>query len=103
MRSSFALFVLLNKRNWKGRFWLKRHHWGKRKVPVRNVIAMTGYKPKETFNHVAIKSHTELVSYISYFNPVFNEEEVSEISAYLERLYSDNLYSQIDPLAGHEL
>jgi hypothetical protein len=90
-RSSYALFVLLNGKPRRGNFWLKRHHWGKRKVPIRNVIAVTGYKPNETFNHVAIKADTELVNYISYFNPVFSKEEVNEISAYLERLYSDNL------------
>jgi len=88
-RSGYALFILLNGKSRKGNFWLKRHHWGKRKVPVRNVIAMTGHKPKQTFNHVAIKAHTELANYITYFEPVFSQEEVQEISAYLERLHFD--------------
>lgn len=37
-RASYALFVFLNSDVSLG---LKRHHWGNRKIPLRNVVVMT--------------------------------------------------------------
>lgn len=88
-RSGYALFVLLNGDRKKRSFWLKKHPWGKKKIPIRNVIAMAGHKPKEQFKYATIKQVDELVDYINYFEPIFDEKETNEISQHLERMNFD--------------
>jgi hypothetical protein len=73
----------------KNYFRLKRHPWGDKKVPIRSIIAMAGHKPKEQFKYVQIKEVNELNSYISYFEPIFDEKETNEISQHLERMNFD--------------
>lgn len=82
-RSSYALFVVLNKNREGAHFNLKTHHWGTKQIPVRNVVVMINEKPKEKFQHVAIKCLNELTSYVNYFEPIFTEEEVKSISVHL--------------------
>lgn len=78
-RTNYALFVVLNKVNLK----LKKHHWGKRKIPVKSIIVMINEKPREDYKYVRVKSLKELIGYISYFEPVFTEKEVERIVKYL--------------------
>ncbi len=85
-RTSYALFVILNSNKSVGKRILKQHHWGRKELPVRNVIAMINHKPKGKFNHVAIKNLKELNSYINYFEPIFDESEVRSITEHLGRL-----------------
>ena len=49
-RTSFALFYLLN--NEKSNYYLRldRHHWGDKKIPIKNLIVLTNIKPKEDFH-----------------------------------------------------
>lgn len=83
-RTSYALFVILNTRSGSPNFALKKHHWGTKQVPVRNLVVMINHKPKEKFNFVAVKSLHELNRYISYFDPVLDDEDVFRIAEYLE-------------------
>ena len=83
LRTSYALFVLLNSEKKFSQISLERHHWGSKKIPIRNIIVMTNEKPKEEFKHVKILSHNELNNYIQYFDPFFNEAEVKNIFDYL--------------------
>jgi len=62
---------------------LTRHHWGSKKIPIRNIIIMTNEKPKEEFKHVKILSLNELNGYIKYFDEFFSESEVENIFNYL--------------------
>lgn len=87
-RTNYALFILLNSYESVGSEILKQHHWGKRELPIKNVIAMINNKPKGKFKHVAIKKLSELNRYISYFEPIFNDSEIKKISALLRRLNS---------------
>jgi hypothetical protein len=88
-RTSYALFVMLNSNNKKSGVKLKRHHWGDKKIPIRNLIVMINSKPKEKFKYVVVKSLKELNSYVTYFEPIFDDSEVMRISEYLERFKPD--------------
>jgi hypothetical protein len=80
LRTSYALFVLLNS---ESNISLARHHWGSKKIPIRNIIVMTNEKPKEEFKHVKILSLNELNRYIKYFDDIFGEAEVENIFNFL--------------------
>jgi len=82
MRSSYALFVLLNSQS-RHNINLEDHHWGSKQIPVRNMIVMTSAKPKEEFKHVKVVSLRELNGYVTYFDPIFNSAEIESICDYL--------------------
>ncbi|MET0012040.1 MAG: nuclease-related domain-containing protein [Sedimenticola sp.] len=79
-RTSYALFVLLNSESNLG---IARHHWGRKKIPIRNIIVMTNKAPKEEFKHVKVLSLNELNGYIKYFDDIFSESEAKNIFNYL--------------------
>jgi hypothetical protein len=85
LRTSFALFVLLNSASSKYGLRLKKHHWGSKKVPIRNVIVMTNEKPKEEFKHVKVLALRELLGYINYFDQTLDPEDVQRIFEYLKQ------------------
>lgn len=80
LRTSYALFVLLNS---ESKIGLARHHWGSKKIPIRNIIVMTNEKPKEEFKLVKVLSLNELNGYIKYFDGIFSEAETENIFNYL--------------------
>ena len=79
-RASYALFVLLNSDSNIG---LTRHHWGSKKIPIRNIVVMTNKAPKEEFKHVKVLSLNELNGYIKYFDEIFSASEAKNIFNYL--------------------
>lgn len=79
-RTSYALFVLLNSQS---NVNLTRHHWGSKKIPIRNIIVMTNQKPKEEFKHVKVLALKELNGYIQYFDQMFDEADTESIFKYL--------------------
>jgi len=85
LRTSFALFVLLNSDSRMNDLRLERHHWGDKKISIRNVIVMINQKPRQDFKHVKVVSLNELIGYIRYFDPIFDVEEVKSIVEYLRR------------------
>lgn len=82
-RTSFALFLLLNNELKGHRLYLDSHHWGEKKISIKNLIVFTNSKPEIEFNYVKILSVNELLRYIRYFKPVFSKEEVRGISDFL--------------------
>jgi len=82
MRSSYALFVLLNSQS-RHNIDLESHHWGSKQIPVKNLIVMTNVKPKEEFKHVKVLSLKNLNRYVTYFDPIFNSTEIESICDYL--------------------
>jgi hypothetical protein len=86
MRTSYALFVILNSNRKKIGINFSRHHWGDKQLPVRNVVVMINQKPKEKFKFVQIKTLNELNKYITYFDPIFNDSEVSNICEQLKMI-----------------
>lgn len=84
-RASFALFVLLNSDSRHKRLALPRHHWGDRKVPIKNVVVMINHKPRAEFKHVKVLLLDQLIGYVQYFDQVFSQQEVESIFKSLTR------------------
>lgn len=82
-RASFALFVLLNNEKYGIQSDLDRHHWGDKKVSVKNLIVLVNSKPKEEFQYVKVLGLNELLSYISYFKRTYSDAEVQRIAEFL--------------------
>lgn len=53
-RTSFVLFKLLNNEMSNYHLHLDKHHWGDKKISIRNLIVLTNIKPKEEFQYVKI-------------------------------------------------
>lgn len=87
-RSGFALFKILNNRRSLIHRTFRKHPWGNRKIPVKNLIVMTNSKPMEEFQFVKILGLYELINYIKYFNPIFSNDETNQISNYLLKINS---------------
>lgn len=83
LRTSYVLFVLLNSEPGFNSISLARHHWGSKKIPIRNIIVMINEKPKEEFKHVKVLSLNELNGYIKYFDKIFSDAEVENIFNHL--------------------
>lgn len=76
-RTSFALFKILSSKK------IKKHRWGERKIPIKNIVTFINNKPKEEFQYVKILGLHELLKYITYFPSCLSKEEVGEISSFL--------------------
>ncbi|MGB5318381.1 nuclease-related domain-containing protein, partial [Eudoraea sp.] len=85
-RSSFAMFVILNHSKHGASRILGRHHWGEKKLPIWNIVAMINNKPKGKFKYAAIKTLKELNGYINSFEPIFDAAEVKTIANYLNQI-----------------
>lgn len=85
-RTNFVLFKLLTGDIANKSMKLNQHHWGDRKIPIRNLIVLTNSKINEEFQHAKILTVSELLSYVSYFKPMFTTEETQSISNYLLNL-----------------
>jgi hypothetical protein len=90
-RTNFALFKLLNGEMANSSLHLKHHHWGERKIPIRNLIALINLKPKEEFQYVKILTLNELLGYVKYFKPIFSSMETREIANYLLNLMAKSI------------
>ena len=90
-RTSFALFNILTGDISKCRINLKRHHWGDRKILIKNVIVMTNSKPNEEFQYVKVLTVNELLNYVKYFKPIFTSSETEAIASYLLKLSDTKL------------
>ena len=82
-RTNYALFTILNSDSSSVKYALKKHHWGSKQLPVKSVVVLINHKPEQKFRFVAIKRLDDLNDYINYFNPIFDESEVSSISKLL--------------------
>ena len=82
-RSSYALFRLLNSDRASARLGMDNHHWGNRKMNIRNLIVLMQDKPKEEFQHVKVLTLAELIPYIRFFQPSLMPMETRRVSEYL--------------------
>lgn len=85
-RTNFVLFKLLNNEISNLNLSLGKHHWGEKKISIKNLIVLTNTRPKEEFQYVKILTVNELLSYINYFNPVFSIEETRLVAEFLLKL-----------------
>ena len=89
-RASFVLFKLLNNEMSNHNLSLDKHHWGDKKIPIRNLIVLTNTKPREEFQYVKILTLNELLGYINYFKPVFSSFETQRIADFLLKINDYN-------------
>ena len=88
-RTNFALYKMLSGEI-PGLLNLNQHHWGERKIPIKNLIVLTNHKPNEEFQYVKILTLSELLSYIKYFKPSFSSMETQVIAKYLLNLTNNH-------------
>jgi hypothetical protein len=82
-RTNFALYKMLKGEISNDRLALNKHHWGDRKIPIRNLIVLINHKPIEEFEHVKILTLNNLLGYVNYFKPSFRIGETQMITSYL--------------------
>ncbi len=85
-RTSFVLFKLLNNEMSNSYLGLNGHHWGDKKIAIRNLIVLTNSKPKEEFQFVKVLTLNELPGYINYFKPIFSNSETQKIAEFLAEI-----------------
>ena len=85
-RTSFVLFYLLNNKMSNYYLRLNRHHWGDKKIPIKNLIVLTNKKPQEEFQYVKILTINELLGYVNYFKPIFSDTETKRIADMILRI-----------------
>lgn len=85
-RTSFALFYLLNNEMSNYHLRLDGHHWGEKKIPIKNLIVFTNTKPKEEFQYVKILTINDILSYVNYFKPIFSYVETKRIAEMILRI-----------------
>ncbi|MBI3718701.1 MAG: NERD domain-containing protein [Sphingobacteriales bacterium] len=89
-RANFVLYKLLNSEMSNYRLHLDRHHWGDKKISIRNLIVLMNTKPKEEFQHVKILTLNELLGYVNYFKPIFSNTETQRIAEFLVNANKQN-------------
>jgi len=87
-RNGYALFVTINSET---NLNLVEHHWGSKKVPIRNIIVMTNSAPREEFKYVKVLHLDNLNGYVKYFDPIFIESEVQNIFNHLNSGLNQNI------------
>lgn len=85
-KASFVLFKLLNNEMSNYHLRLDRHHWGDKKISIRNLIVLTNTKPKEEFQYVKVLTINELLGYINFFKPIFSNSETQRIADFILRI-----------------
>ncbi len=83
LRTNFALYNLLDNEINKINKNFAQHYWGRKKVPIKNIVVFTNTKPIEEFQFVKILTLDELLPYIKYFNASFLVEETEMIADFL--------------------
>ncbi len=85
-RTSFVLFKLLNNEMSNYHLHLDKHHWGDKKISIRNLIVLINTKPKEEFQYVKVLTLNELLGYVNYFKPTFSSIETQRIADFLLKI-----------------
>ncbi len=86
-RTNFALYKILTS---NPDLNLAKHHWGERKIPIRNLIVIINHKPNVEFEHVKIVTLRELLGYVEFFKPSLSDQETQKIADYIIKLSTRN-------------
>lgn len=90
-RSSFALFVTIHNAIENKIIKLKNHHWGVKKIPIKNILLLVGEKPKGEFQFVKLLTLNEIIGYIKYFEPVLDDTDVKILTNYINRIVDNKI------------
>lgn len=93
-RSSYVLFMLLNNEMNANYLHLVKHHWGNKKISIKNLIVLTNTKPKEAFQYVKVLTVDELVRYVTHFEPIHSPTETQHIAEYLLRINEKTIHAK---------
>ncbi len=78
-RANYAVYSILNEAQ-----LLNSHHWGEKRVPLRNIIVLINNKPRDKFKYVAVKKLSELNRYLQSFDEVLTDNEVKKVVTFLK-------------------
>jgi len=90
-RTNFAFYKILTNNIARKRVKLNQHHWGDKKIPVKNLIVLTNSKPNEEFQYVKVLTVNELLDYIRKFKPIFSLEETESLASYLLKINNQKI------------
>lgn len=77
-----AIFREFNRAVENGRIGIRKHHWGDRKIRVRNVVSMADAMPDIEFQYVKILPTDQLKGYVSWFDSEFSKDEVEVMASW---------------------
>lgn len=84
-RTNYALNTLL--RNQVGHaIQLHSHHWGEKRIPIKNTIVLINERPQQEFRGAYILRLNELLKFINRFEPCLSSSEVNSIVSYLRKV-----------------
>lgn len=78
-RSSYAIFLLLNKLVNTSELDSFNNHWGAQKISPKNIILMMNHKPSQEFQYVRVLTLPEVNRYILTGERVFSNEQVNQL------------------------
>lgn len=99
-RANYALFKMISDGISNSTLRLNKHHWGDRKIPIRNLIVLINKRPAEEFQFVKILTLSELISYVEYFQPIFSIQDVQSIADYFIR--RSNNINPVNQISVHD-
>jgi len=82
-RANFALFVMLHAGTSGGSHIFRKHPWGNKKIPIRNLVVFTNHKPTEQFDFVSILALKDLRNHIQRYKPYFSDVETRAMAGHL--------------------
>jgi len=82
-RTSYALFLLLNRPINQGLFNNFNNHWGSKRISVHSIILMVNKTPNQQFQYVKVLSLGNVCKYINYSRQELDGNEVTEVANYL--------------------
>jgi hypothetical protein len=85
-RANYGLYKILNNAILNNQLRLNKHHWGDRKIPIKNLIVLINHKPIEQFQYVQILTINELVNFVNHHELRFSIQEMQNIANYLLNL-----------------
>jgi hypothetical protein len=86
-RTNYALYKILSRYSKSN---LDKHHWGERKITIRNLIVIINRKPNEEFDNVKILILNELLGYIEFFKPSLSNTETQNLADFLNKIGTKN-------------
>jgi hypothetical protein len=81
---------LLNNESSTNKLRLNKHHWGSKKISIKNLIVLINTKPIEEFQYVKVLTLNELINYLNFFKPIYTSEETSNIAKKILQLNGIN-------------
>jgi hypothetical protein len=84
-RANYALFTIINSAILNRYIRVKNHHWGDKKISVRNILLMVSAKPKEEFQFVKILSLSQITGYLTYFEEILSQSEIRTIANFIQK------------------